>query len=151
MSWRAQLLSALLKRHTVGYDPLIKSHLASRNWGLIKCKSGHVTLEISSQQSPRTPPSGWTHSRVSEEGAEGEVEPLSSNLGPHKTFKTRLWLWLEPLSARTSFKPLRWFHPSAQHWKVWTHPTRQCEGSRRTDRTGPFRAMREHFQAYSGL
>ena len=43
---------------TVEYDHFIKSLLASRNYwrGLTWCKFGHVTLEISSQRNPPTPP-----------------------------------------------------------------------------------------------
>ena len=42
--------SLSLACHTVDYDPFIKSQLASRNWlkGLMWCKFGHVTVELSS-------------------------------------------------------------------------------------------------------
>jgi len=50
---------------TVEYDPFIKSQLAARNqlYGLIWFKFGHVTLEISSQRNPRTPPCGTSRER----------------------------------------------------------------------------------------
>jgi len=42
------------------HDPFNKRELASRNSfeGLVWCNFGHVTVEMSSQRNPRTPPSG---------------------------------------------------------------------------------------------
>ena len=42
------LREAAASGHTMDYDPLIKSQLASRNqlWGLVWCKFGHMTLKI---------------------------------------------------------------------------------------------------------
>ena len=61
--------AARLTVHTVEYDHVTESQLASRNHlqGRMWCKFGHVTLEISRQRNPRTPASG-SRSPASSEG-----------------------------------------------------------------------------------
>ena len=46
--------------HTLGYDPFIKSQLASRNEleGVVWCTFGHVTLNFWGERTRRTPPCG---------------------------------------------------------------------------------------------
>jgi len=61
--------------HTVEYHPFIKSQLALRNQleGLLWCKFGHVTVKISNQRNPRTPPSGYRPHNMTTESEEGSV------------------------------------------------------------------------------
>jgi len=58
--------------HTVEHDPFIKRQITSLNylWGLMWCKFGHVTIEISTPKNPRTPPCGINH-KVDFEGFGG--------------------------------------------------------------------------------
>ena len=58
--------------HTVEYVPFIQSQLASRNQRLVLmwCKIGHVTVKISTQRKPRTPPCGQSKAETSNSGHE---------------------------------------------------------------------------------
>ena len=58
-------------------------------------------------ESPPTS-TNWNHFELLEPSkpmTEGHLRPLSIEFGTHKTVKTRLWPWIEPLLVRTTLRP----------------------------------------------